>query len=128
MVRGCRNRVGPRLVSLFDGPQPAFAKDGTNPLTRKIVEIAHSGGHLARPSDGFAEDHFEMLALILRACRAGRGPIESGDHVFSRLFGHGLRGNLCFQLRLDRLSHRQDRIACRRMIDTVEGLFHSWCR
>ena len=74
MVRGCRNRVGPRLVSLFDGPQPAFAKDGTNPFTRKIVEIAQCGGNLARPSDGFAEDHFEMLALILRACRAGKGP------------------------------------------------------
>ena len=122
MVRGCRNRVGPRLVSLFDGPQPAFAKDGTNPFTRKIVEIAHCGGHLARPSDGFdpAEDHFEMLALIFRACRAGRGSIESDDHMFSRLFGHGLRGNLCFHLSLDRLSHRQDRIACRRMIDTVD--------
>ena len=61
-----------------------------------------------------------MLALIFRACRAGRGLIESDDHVFSRLFGHGLRDNLCFQLRLDRLSHRQDKIACRRMIDTVD--------
>ena len=74
MVRGCRNRVGPSLVSLFDGPQPAFAKDGTNPFTSKIVEIPHRGGHLARLSDGFdpAKDHFEMLALIFRACRAVR--------------------------------------------------------
>ena len=65
MARGRRNRVGPRLVSLFDGPRPAFAKDGTNPFTRKIVEIPHRGGHLARLFDGFdpAEDHFEMLAV-----------------------------------------------------------------
>ena len=79
------------LVSLFDGPQPAFAKDGTNPFTSKIVEIPHRGGHLARLSDGFdpAEDHFEMLALIFRACRAGRGSIESDDHMFSRLLAMG---------------------------------------
>ena len=122
MARARRNRVGPRLVSLFDGPLPAFAKDGTNPFTRKIVEIPHRGEHLACLSAGFdpAEDHFEMLALIFRACRAGRGPIESDYHMFRRLFGHGLRGNLGFHLSLDRPSHRQDRIACRRMIDTVD--------
>ena len=89
------------LVSLFDGPQPAFAKDGTNPFTRKIVEIPHRGGHLARLSDGFdpAEDHFEMLALIFRACRAVR------RSYVQQAFGHGLRGNLGFHLSLDRLSH-----------------------
>jgi hypothetical protein len=103
-------------VSLFDGPRPAFTKGGTNPFTRKIVEIPHRGGHLARLSDGFdpAKDHFEMLALIFRACRAVR------RSYVQQAFGHGLRGNLGFHLSLDRLSHRQDRIACRRMIDTVD--------
>jgi hypothetical protein len=110
------------LASLFDGPRPAFASGEANPFTGKIVEILHRGGHLAHPSDGFdpAEDHFEMLALIFRACRAGRGPVESDDHEFSRLFGNGLCGNLGFHLRLDRFSRLQDRIACRRVIDAVD--------
>ena len=87
-------------MSLFDGPQPAFAKDGTNPFTRKIVEIPHRGD-LARLSDGFdpAKDHFEMLALIFRASRAVR------RSYVQQAFGHGLRGNLGFHLSLDRLSH-----------------------
>ena len=60
------------------------------------------------------------LALIFRACRADKGPIDSEDHVFSRPFGNGLRVNLGFHFRLDRLSHHKDTIACRRVIETLD--------
>ena len=94
---------------------------GAKPSTRKIVEITHRGEHLARAGCfDPAEDRFEMLALIFRACRADKGPIDSEDHVFSRLFGNGLRVNLGFHLRLDRLSHHKDTIACRRVIETLD--------
>jgi hypothetical protein len=42
------------------------------------------------------------------------------DHVFSRLFGNGLRGNLGFRLRLDHFSLHRDTIACRRVIEPLD--------
>jgi hypothetical protein len=82
-------RVHPARMARFaimpDIPShsPGFAKGGTNPLTRKIIEIAHRGEDFAPAAEGFdpAEHDLEMLALIFRTRRLDEGPVDPDDHM-----------------------------------------------
>jgi hypothetical protein len=67
-----------------------------------------------------AEHDLEILALIFRARGFDKRPIDSDDHMFDGLLDARLLGDFGSSFCFDRLSHGQDAIACRCVIETSE--------
>lgn len=97
------------------GPTSGAAKSGANPLTREIIEVADRDENFALAPASFdpAEDDLEIPALIFRERGFDKCTIDANDHLLD-----GLLGDFGSRFCLDHLSHGQNPILCRRVIET----------
>ena len=107
---------------LGGGAASGAAKSGTNPLTRETIEIPDRGEDFSTAVASFdpAEHDLEILALIFRARGFDKRAIDADDHVVDGLLDAWFLGDLGSRFRFDRLSHGQDTIARRGVIETRE--------
>jgi len=107
---------------LRGGPTAGSTKSGTNPLTREIIEIADRGEDFLSAAASFdpAEHDLEILTLIFRVRGFDKRAIDTDDHLVDGLLDAWFLGDLGSRFRFDRLSHSQDAIARRCVIETRE--------